>query len=100
MTTAHDAGNAAYASLYATIPIMLFVPPHEELSDNEIAEVLRQSIATAGRLPRHSDLLLAGICAEHLVDGFRAARLLLVYDLSSGDCIDDGGEDRGSRCRR
>jgi hypothetical protein len=28
---------------------MLFVPPHEELSDDEIAKVLRQSIANAGR---------------------------------------------------
>jgi hypothetical protein len=37
---------------YATIPVILFVPGHEELSDNEIAEVLRQSIASAGRLPR------------------------------------------------
>jgi len=63
---------------YATIPAMLFVPPHEELSDNEIAEVLRQSIANAGRLPRHADVYLAGICAEHLVDGLRTAGLLVV----------------------
>jgi hypothetical protein len=63
---------------YAIIPIMLFVPPHEELSDNEIAEVLRQSIANAGRLPRHADVFLAGICAEHLVEGLRSAGLLVV----------------------
>jgi hypothetical protein len=63
---------------YATIPVMLFVPPHEELSDNQIAEVLRQSIANAGRLPRHADVYLAGICAEHLVDGLRTAGLLVV----------------------
>ena len=60
------------------MPAMLFVPPHKELSDNEIAEVLRQSIANAGRLPRHADVFLAGVCAEHLVDGLRTAGLLVV----------------------
>ena len=50
------------------MPVMLFVRPHQELSDKEIAEVLRQSIAIAGRLPRHAAVFLAGICAEHLVD--------------------------------
>ena len=64
--------------LSATIPSMLFSPPHEELQDEEIAEVLRQSIANAGRLPRHADVYLAGICAEHLVDGLRTAGLLVV----------------------
>jgi hypothetical protein len=57
---------------------MLFIQPREELTDDEIAEVLRQSIAYAGRLPRHVDVLLAGICAEHLVDGLRSAGLLVV----------------------
>jgi hypothetical protein len=57
---------------------MFFVPPREELSDEEIADVLRRSIANAGRLPRHADVLLAGICAEHLVDGLRAAGVLVV----------------------
>jgi hypothetical protein len=58
--------------------LMLFTHPYEELRDEETAEVLRQSIANAGRLPRHADLFLAGICAEHLVDGLRAAGLLVV----------------------
>lgn len=58
--------------------IMLFAEPNEELSDEEIMDVLRQSIANAGRLPRHADLYLAGVCAEHLVDGLRAAGLLVV----------------------
>src|SRR6202035_2357497 len=49
--------------------LMLFALPHDELSDEEILEVLRVSIASAGRLPRHADVFLAGICAEHLVDG-------------------------------
>jgi hypothetical protein len=62
----------------AIIPVMLFVPPHEELSDDEIAKVLRQSIANAGRLPRHAEVFLAGICAEHLVDELRTAGLLVV----------------------
>ena len=47
---------------------MLFEPPHEELSDEEIAAVLRQSIAAAGRLSRQADLFLAGVGAEHLVE--------------------------------
>jgi hypothetical protein len=58
-------------------PPMLFQPPQEELSDEEIAAVLRQSIACAGRLPRHADVSLAGVCAEHLVDGLRAAGLIV-----------------------
>ena len=38
---------------------MLFQPPHEELTDEEIAAVLRDVIAGAGRLPRHVDVYLA-----------------------------------------
>ena len=57
---------------------MLLAQPYEELTDEEIADVLRQTIANASRLPRHVDLYLAGICAEHLVDGLRAAGLLVV----------------------
>ena len=57
---------------------MLFIPPHDELTDEEIAAVLRQSIANAGRLPRQAEVFLAGICAEHLVEGLRAAGLLVV----------------------
>jgi len=58
--------------------MVLFAPPHDELSDEEIAKVLRQSIVSAGQLPRHADVFLAGICADHLVDGLRAAGLLVV----------------------
>jgi hypothetical protein len=57
---------------------MLFVQPHEELTDDEVADVLRQSIANAGRLPRHADLFLANICAEHLVHSLRAAGLQVI----------------------
>ena len=57
---------------------MLFEMPYDELTDQEIAAVLRQSIASAGRLPRHADVYLAGVCAEHLVDGLRAAGLLVI----------------------
>jgi hypothetical protein len=57
---------------------MLLDYPHEELSDEQVADVLRQSIAYAGRLPRHADLLLAGICAERLVDGLRSAGLIVI----------------------
>jgi hypothetical protein len=56
---------------------MLFEPPHEELSDEEVA--FRQSIAAAGRLSRQADLFLAGrLCREHLVDSLRAAGLLVM----------------------
>ena len=55
---------------------MLFEPPRVELTDAEVAAILRQSMASAGRLPRHADVFLAGICAEHLVDGLRAAGLI------------------------
>ena len=65
----------------ATMRRMLFEMPHDELTDEEIAAVLRQSIANAGRLPRHADVYLAGICAEHLVDGLRAAGLLVIRPL-------------------
>ena len=57
---------------------MLFQPPREELTDEEIAAVLRQSIAGAGRLSRQADVFLAGVCAEHLVDGLRAEGLLVI----------------------
>jgi hypothetical protein len=60
---------------------MLFPQPYEELSDDEIADIMRRSIADAGRLPRHADVFLAGICAEHLVDGLRAAGLLVVQPM-------------------
>ena len=60
---------------------MLFEPPHEELSDEEVVAVLRQSIAVAGRLSRNADLFLAGVCAEYLVDSLRAAGLLAIRPL-------------------
>ena len=57
---------------------MLFEPLHEELSDEEVVAVLRQSIAAAGRLSRQADLFLAGVCAQHLVDSLREAGLLVM----------------------
>ena len=56
---------------------MLFQPPQQELSDEEIAAVLRQVITRSGRLPRQADVFLAGICAEHLVEGLREAGLIV-----------------------
>lgn len=56
---------------------MLFQTPQQELSDEEIAGVVKLAMASAGRLPRHGDLFLAGICAEHLVDELRAAGLIV-----------------------
>lgn len=57
--------------------VMLFIAPQDELTDEEVAAVLRQAMSNAGRLPRHADAWLAGICAEHLVDGLRAAGLIV-----------------------
>jgi hypothetical protein len=57
---------------------MLFDPPHEELSDEEIPAILRQAIQGAGRLPGSADVFLAGMCADHFVDGLRAAGVLVV----------------------
>jgi hypothetical protein len=57
---------------------MLFTEPHHELTDEEVAAILRQSIADAGRLSRQAEVFIAGVCAEHLVEGLRAAGLLVV----------------------
>jgi hypothetical protein len=62
----------------ATMPPMLFEIPHHELTEAEIAAVLRDAIAGAGRFPRHIELCFAGICAEHLVDGLRLAGLIVI----------------------
>ena len=45
-----------------------------------------RSIAAAGRLSRKADAFLAGVCAEHLVDGLRAAGLLVIRR-HAGSCI-------------
>jgi hypothetical protein len=56
---------------------MLFQPPQQELSDEELAAVLRQAIVRGERLSRQADVFLAGICAEHLVEGLRDAGLVV-----------------------
>jgi hypothetical protein len=56
---------------------MLFLPPHEQLSDAEVLEVLRQIIARGGRLSREADVFLAGVCADHLMEGLRDAGLIV-----------------------
>ena len=55
----------------------LYVSGHE-LSDPEIAAVLRDGIAAAGRYPRHVDLQFAALCAAHLVDSLRLAGLIVL----------------------
>ena len=70
-------GNLENLGIYLRHP-MLFHPPHEELSDEEIAAILRQAIQGAGRLPWSADVYLAGMRAEHLVEGLRAAGMLVV----------------------
>jgi hypothetical protein len=57
---------------------MLFQIPGHELSDAEVAAILRDIIAGAGRYPRHIELNFASICAEHLVDGLRLAALRVI----------------------
>lgn len=64
---------------------MLFEPPHEELSDEEIAAVLRQSIEAAGRLSRQAHFFLASVCAEHLIEGLRAAGLMVIRTGAGSD---------------
>jgi hypothetical protein len=60
------------------IPPMSFEIPHHELSDAEIAAVLRDTIAGAGRFPRRIELHFASFCAEQLVDGLRLAGLIVI----------------------
>jgi hypothetical protein len=60
------------------MPLMPLEIPHHELSDAEIAAVLRDTIAGAGRFPRHIELCFSAICAEHLVDGLRLAGLIVI----------------------
>ena len=62
----------------ATVHLMLFEIPHHELSDAEVAAVVRDFLAEAGRYPRHIELNFASISAEHLVDGLRLAGLLVI----------------------
>jgi hypothetical protein len=58
---------------------MLFEIAHRELSDAEVAAILRDIIAEAGRFPGNIELLcFASICAEHLVDGLRLAGLIVI----------------------
>ena len=57
---------------------MLVEIPHHELSDAEIAAILRDIIAGAGRFPRNMELSFASVCAEHLVDGLRLAGLIVI----------------------
>ena len=68
----------AASKVPATIRPMLFAIPGHELSDGEVAAILRDIIAGAGRYPRHVELNFAGICAEHLVDGLRLAGLIVI----------------------
>jgi hypothetical protein len=58
--------------------MLLAETPHHELSDAEIAAVLRDCIAGAVRFPRHVELRYASVCTEHLVDGLRLAGLIVI----------------------
>lgn len=62
----------------ATIRLMVFEIAGHELSDAEVAAILRDIIAGAGRYPRHIELNFSAICAEHLVDGLRLAGLIVI----------------------
>jgi hypothetical protein len=57
---------------------MLFEIPGRELSDAEIAAILRDILAGAGRYPRQIELQFTTVCAEHLVDGLRLAGLIVI----------------------
>jgi hypothetical protein len=61
------------------LPYMLFRTPQREISDMELATLLRDAIAAgASGLPRHADTFLAGLCADHLVNRMREAGLVVV----------------------
>jgi len=61
-----------------TIPSMLFEISGHDLSDAEVAAILRDIISGAGRYPRHIELNFTSLCAEHLVDGLRLADLIVI----------------------
>ncbi len=71
--------------LHECDPMPLFDLPLCELSDDEIAGILRLSMMTAGRLARSADLFLAGLCAEHLVEALRAAGVQVVRSVAMQD---------------
>jgi hypothetical protein len=56
----------------------LFSDPRRTVSDEEVVSVLRAAITRDGGLPRSADLLLSGLCAEHLLDRIHSAGLEVV----------------------
>ena len=48
------------------------------LSDDDLADVFLDAIATAGRLPRHAELYVATLSADLLVDHFRLSGLVVL----------------------
>ena len=56
---------------------MLFPPPVRELSDAELAEILRDAIMASSTGRRDIDLALVGVRAEALVDRLRLAGLVV-----------------------
>jgi hypothetical protein len=56
----------------------LFPDPRLTATDDEVVEVLRAAIASSRGLSRMSDLILSGVCAEHLVERLHLAGLEIV----------------------
>jgi hypothetical protein len=57
---------------------MLFEIPGHELSDAEVAAILLEIIAGAGRYSRCVELDFASIFTKHLVDGLRLAGVVVI----------------------
>ncbi len=57
----------------------LFSDLQRNASDEEVVQVLRIAISRGGRLPRLAELYLSSVCAEHLLDALRRARLDVVH---------------------
>ena len=56
----------------------LFPDPRPTATNEEVVSVLRGATMRGSGLPRSADLLLSGLCAEHLVDQMRSAGLEVV----------------------
>ncbi len=57
----------------------LFAGLQRNATDEEVVQVLRLAIARGGRLPRMAELYLSSVCAEHLLEALRRARLGVVH---------------------
>jgi hypothetical protein len=55
-----------------------FPEPWAAVPDDEVIELLREAIARGGRLSRSAEMLLCGLCAQHLIEALHGAGLACV----------------------